>query len=87
MTANEIMRYVRQWHEQIGDMPSKQGGPKLRQIYREMERVIAKHIDSYAISHNRQQEPDSQKRPAQLTVVHPHATRAGGNVGPPFLPP
>jgi hypothetical protein len=46
MTANEIMNYVRKWHEEIGDMPSKQAGPKVRQIYREMQRAIAKHIDS-----------------------------------------
>ena len=71
MTAKEIMRYVRDWHEQIGDMPSKQVGPEVRQIYREMERVILEHGDSRAISRNRQQEPNSQKRPARLTVVLP----------------
>ena len=62
MTANEIMRRVRTWHEQIGDMPSKQVGPEVRQIYREMERVIAQHGNAYEISRNRQQEPHSQRR-------------------------
>ena len=33
---NEIMRYVRKWHEQIGDMPSKQVVPEVLQIHREM---------------------------------------------------
>jgi hypothetical protein len=67
MTAKEIMRYVRDWHEQIGDMPSKQVGPEVRQIYREMERVILEHGDSRAISRNRQQEPYSQNRPDSLS--------------------
>jgi hypothetical protein len=71
MTANEIMRHVRKWHEQIGDLPSKQAGRVVRQIYREMERVILEHGNPGAISPNRQQEPYSQKRPAQLTVVLP----------------
>lgn len=84
MTAKEIMRYVRTWHEQIGDMPSKQASPDVRQIYGEMERVIAQHGNACA-SRNRQQEPYRQKRPAQLTVALrsvTHATRAGGNASP-----
>jgi hypothetical protein len=68
MTANEIMRYVRKWHEQIGDMPSKQVGPEVCQIHREMERVILEHGNSYAISRNRQQKPDSQSQPAEVRL-------------------
>jgi hypothetical protein len=74
MTAKEIMRHVRKWHEQIGDMPSKQVSPEVRQIYREMERVIAQHGNACAISRNRQQERYSKKRRAQLTVALPPDT-------------
>jgi hypothetical protein len=42
-SANEIMRYVRKWHEQIGDMPSKQVGPEVCQIHSEMQHVIHQH--------------------------------------------
>jgi hypothetical protein len=70
MTANEIMGYVRKWHEQIGDMPSKQVGPEVCQIHREMQRVILEHGNSRAISRNRQQEPYSLGPPAMPAPSH-----------------
>ena len=52
MTANEIMRYVRQWHQQIGDMPSKQVGPEICQIHSEMQHVIHQYKPRFKPPHS-----------------------------------